>query len=425
MKKTSQYSIFIYMFLFISMSIIQYIEPIVEYYTYYYFLLISILLLSIIYIKNVLILIPIYLMIYLGISLMNISNWRGIISEETILLYIYSISALLIPILLYSKRKLIFTSKVKFYLFSERKYFFYVLIIHIIIVYLSLTLVYLKVGPIILEQSLRFNIPTSLGYIIKSSVAVIVFLPFFNTSPKKMFFLVFILIAPTLLIGSRGVALIGLLSFFIVLYQIGSIKIKLDKKKIYYALFLGASLIYIGFYLRRTGSGALSTVEELLTNYFYYDNYFIYLVLPLYLSLRETVGLTSIIIDRNLNNTINDFPLFYADLVTVLPGIQKAAGQTLGEIIGRLETGGLTPGLLGGIYIDYKYISILFFFIFGLIFTVLLNYSKKNILFIPIFITILTQFFHLFHRGFLKPEYITSIIIVMFYFILMKKIKYN
>ena len=414
----------IYTLIVVSISILMLLSEDLNIFNWYYFLLINLLIFSSIYIKSLLRLIPMFLLVYLGISLMNISNWRGVISPETMYLYLICSLLLLLPLILFTRRNYAFSSHIQYLNFFERPLFFYVMISHLALVYLALAFIYLKVGPVILSQSLRFQIPTSLEYVIKSSIPLVVFLPFFKLTPKKMYGLLALLVLPTLMIGSRGVVLIGLFSFFIVLYSVGSLKIKLDRKKIVYALILAVGVIYLGFYLRRMGGDLLSP-SELLRIYFFYDSPLILLILPLYLSLRETVGLTSMIIDKSMFNNINENPLFYADLYTVLPGVQKAAGQSLGDIIGRVESGGLTPGLLGGVYIDYgSFTTMIYFLSFGLIFAFLYNYSKRNITFFPVFVMVLTQFFHLFHRGFLKPEYVTTIFIAFVYYILMKKIRY-
>lgn len=390
-----------------------------------YFLLISFLLFSSVYVKSVLRLIPVFLLIYLGISLLNISNWRGEVTENVLYWYLISSVMLMAPIIFFSKKDFDYSKKIHFFLQNERKLFFYALYAHLVIVYFALFFIYIKIGPIVFEQSLRYSIPPSLEYIIKSTIPVAAFIPLFRLGGKKIALLLLILLIPTILIGSRGVALIGFFSFFLVLYKFGSVSINVNTKKLIFAALFGLGIIYAGFYLRRTGNSLLATPEELISHYFYSDSFLIYLILPLYLSLRETVGLTNSIINKFITNDINEYPLFLADLFTILPGQQMAAGQSLGHIMGTIEGGGLTPGLLGGLYIDFTYLTPLFFLFIGFFLSFMNYISKKNISFFPVYVVILLQFFHLFHRGFIKPEYITTVMIALFYFLLMKKIKYK
>jgi hypothetical protein len=125
--------------------------------------------------------------------------------------------------------------------------------------------------------------------------------------------------------------------------------------------------------------------------------------------------LTNRILINGQRNDVNEHALFVADLYTVLPGEQLAGGRSLGQMFGALEAGGLTPGLLGGLYVDYGENSIFFFLVLGLLLAWCLRRACVHARFVPLYVSLLIQAAHLFHRGFLKPEYVTAMFIAAAY----------
>lgn len=75
--------------------------------------------------------------------------------------------------------------------------------------------------------------------------------------------------------------------------------------------------------------------------------------MPLHIVFRETVGLSNRIITKGQRTSPNSPPLFLADLYTLFPCDERAAGEGLGQLFGTVQSGGLTPGHLGGTYINY------------------------------------------------------------------------
>jgi hypothetical protein len=149
--------------------------------------------------------------------------------------------------------------------------------------------------------------------------------------------------------------------------------------------------------------------------YFDYKSWWVYPIMPLYLGVRETVGLTNRIVTTGARNDSNDHALFVADLFTIVPGAQTAAGQSLAQSFRAVESGGLTPGLLGGLYVDYAEYSVACFTALGLMLAWTLRqvYAKPHLL--PVYVVLMSQIAHLFHRGFLKPEYLTAMCISAVY----------
>lgn len=369
---------------------------------------------------------------YFGIGLLNISSLRGVIATDSLqIIFIYLIF-LLLPLAFFSRNKSAALTD-SIYI-SSYGYFF--ILIHIFLAYLVLTFIYIKVGNIFLNQSLRLNIPVWAGYVVRSILVIPLIvtvlsnenLPVFKS--KKMIFLLCYI--PCIFIGARGTAITFLLShlFLFVLIQNNfknsfanytfSLKKRLKKRNVIGLGFFIFIIVVSGFYLRRTGDSIYASPQELINLYFDVDTIWLYLIMPFYFAFRETVGITNNIIINSLNN-VEAIPLFIADIFTVLPGDYKAAGQSLGELVGRVGSGGLTPGIVGGLYIDFGIKGA----IFVAVISSLLGYffyksgsSKKYCVIYAIFIF---QYIHLIHRGFLKPEYLTFLIIALFYLLLLSK----
>ncbi|MGS0534540.1 hypothetical protein [Pseudoalteromonas sp. SaAl2] len=364
-----------------------------------------------------------FITFYLMVALLNISTWRGYTDVYTLKLYFFAFLCLCMPLMLNFNIK----KDIRVRLGRDKNFVLLGVALHLAIVYLCVLYIYGTKGPIILNQSLRFGVPTAIEYIIKSALPIAAFVPLMKA--RKHFLLVSIIVLPAILMGYRGTSVLALVSYLITLWYVNGCKNKLlgkknNRNKTYYFLGLICFLIvFTGFYLRRTGSSELATVDVLIDIYFDYNSPLLYLIIPFYLGFKETIGLSNKLISENITNNINDYPLFFADLFTVLPGERLAAGQTLGKIFGTVEGGGLTPGILGGLYIDYGLYAFLFLIGMGVLFKLIIVQAYRNLLFIPVYTLLLTQYIHLFHRGFLKPEYVTSLLIVVFYFLMLNKIK--
>lgn len=373
-------------------------------------------------IKNYLRIIVFFLTIYLSIALLNISTWRGNTSTETLYLYSWAMYFMIAPMLAWTQN----SKPQKFKPAHQQDLLKIVIFTHILTTYLALGIVYLSVGNIFLQQHLRFQIPTSLEYTIKSALPIAAVLPFISTNRQALWLISIII--PAILIGSRGTAIIAMLAYAIVLLHKSGGGVSLNNLLIKSRIFLvygitGFIIISVLFYVRRGGDHGLAPTDVVMENYFEFDNLFIRAILPLYLGFKETVGLSNLIITENIHNNLSSHTLLFADLFTILPGENLSAGQAVAQIFGASQDGGLTPGLLGGTYIDFKELSLLVFFIFGTIFAWLQRSTSASPYFIIIYAQAITQFIHLFHRGFLKPEYITSILIAAFYFFLCHRTK--
>ena len=305
---------------------------------------------------------------------------------------------------------------------------------HLIIVYGILLFVYVKYGMVIINQELRFKISPLIGYLIKSTIYIPLFSVFINRNKLRLSVLikyVLLPLLPAIMIGSRGTVILIILSVAILLviskFDLGEpLKLKSSKiwhryKKYVYRLGLAAlGILHVFYYSRRFFSDKLLSNMGVIRRFFDSESPFYLAILPLYTSFRETIGLANVIIRNEFTNTVTDYPLFFAELYTVLPGKQPAPGQVIGDYIGRNLAGGLTPNLLGGLYTDFGVYSIFGALIFVLIIKSLYNRAIFNEYHKILYVVTLTQFFHLFHRGFLKPEYIVAYIIIYSYFFILK-----
>ncbi|GAB2931491.1 hypothetical protein GCM10027181_32910 [Rheinheimera gaetbuli] len=178
-----------------------------------------------------------------------------------------------------------------------------------------------------------------------------------------------------------------------------------------------------GFYLRRAYSPDLMTGPEMIDIYFGGNHsFYIYILLPFHQGFNETAALTSRIVDYGITNVFSSTALFFADFNNLFGISNIAAAQYFGDEIGRVGDGGLTPGVVGGLFMDFSYYTVLIFIIFGLIYAYLVKSSEKSKCALCICCIYVTQFMHLFHRGFVKPEYITIFLIAGFYVLLLKKL---
>ena len=359
---------------------------------------------------------------FLSIGLLNISTYRNFISVETIKIYSLAFSLIIAPRLLAPKsRKISMEWKTK-RLFEPMMY------AHIIISWIALLYIYARVGPIIINQDLRFQIPTSFGYIIRSCQFIPLYL--FATGRLRISSMHNISISlfallPTILIASRSTVFLVLLAiFFFWLHQTsnsqqGSRAIKNPLKN-----FLGSSLIFLaaiilisgGFYLRRASTSelldGLKFVEIFMGNY---PKFLTVPLAPFHQGFNEAAALTSRIVDFGYSNQFTPTPLIFADFDNLLGRSNISAAQYFGNLIGRAQDGGLTPGIVGSVLLDYRGNFHIVFLIIGITIYFLKYLTSKDQRWMTIYIIFMVSFMHLLLRGFIKPEYISNLIIATCY----------
>ena len=365
-----------------------------------------------------------FFIIYLGIGLLNISEYRGYISIETIKIYFLCVSAFFFSSSFFIKNNRI-TLEDEGY--DYHSLFLLVIKLHLGVSYIFVLYIYITKGIVIINQDLRFGISTGIAYAIKSSQFIPVYCMVSKSLCNKINLPLITLasILPSFLIGSRSTGLMVLMSMFF-FYLISS-KNEKSERKFKFMILVGLSIATFlmiggGFYIRRAFSYDLLTGWELVEEFFNGDHsWYVYLILPFHQGFNETAALTTRIIDYGIINGFTQTSLIIADFDNLLGLSSVSAAQYFGDEIGRLGNGGLTPGLIGGLYLDFKMLTIPMFLIMGFIFTFIIRLSLLDKRWLCIFTILLSQFFHLFHRGFIKPEYVTIIIIGFFYMLFFKK----
>lgn len=361
---------------------------------------------------------------YLLIGLLNISTYRNYISVSTIKVYAISYTSLLLPMLIFRWRNTQHLTIV------ARPLFYYTAITHILICYIALAYVYAAIGPIIINQDLRFKIPTALGYTIRSCQ----FIPLFmlsllgkSISSRQLFWLTLAAIAPSALIASRSTVLLVFFAMFIFWLYKSSLRknariINTRTVVASVGVFILA-LVFIsgGFYLRRAGTDQLIDGSVFVETFMgQYPGWLTYPLAPLHQGFNETAALTSRVVDNGYKNYFTDTPLLLADFDNLLGRSSVSAAQYFGDLIGRAQAGGLTPGLVGGVLLDFPSSYPLIFSAIGLCVVLTRGLVGRDIRWALLHSIVIVNMIHLFHRGFMKPEYITAMLICVFYILLLR-----
>ena len=361
---------------------------------------------------------------YYGISLLNISNYRGYITDDGMYVFHLFLGAFAITNLILSakiSRALPLLDRVRTIRTGTFQLF---VLAHLGISYAALMLVLITTGNIFLNQDLRFNIPPSLGYVIRSPLPIIPILYFLPYSQKRKFGLFALISLPSIFIGARG-TVVSFIASYAILVIIGlinrrnseAVKKSAFRSKKFLKIFGFSFLAFFitiasGFYIRRHNSQTWSSAGDIAQEYFQSDSIFVFIILPFYLAFKETTGLANQIINNDLGLTTK---IFFSDFYTLLPGNHDAAGKMFGDEIGRIGGGGLTPGIVGGLFLDFKYYGVIGMIILATLLARSYAVTVKSPKYAAVYAILLFQFIHLFHRGFPKPEYVTFVLIALFY----------
>lgn len=377
-----------------------------------------------------------FFLAYSAIAFLNISTYRGTIGASTLLTYtIFHALTLMILELFEAKPRNLNAAALRRTSSTQLLY-----AVHLVLIYVCVAYVYATIGPIVIRQDLRFTIPPVLEYLIKSGLAlplIWVFSADFRISVSSLVFRILPPIFPALLVGSRGTFVMVLISVSLAIFlfkQYGpeaywrNFKSAYAKMKVYRFILLSSAIlaIYAGFYIRRDGK-ELITTTELLTQYdFNAPRELSLSIMPLYIGLREGPGITNRIISEDLKNPTS-FPLFFSELLTPLPGHQVAPGIVLAHDIynasGNDTKYSLTPGIVGGTYIDFGYAGLLLPLFMALLLVACFNKGLHDLRFRAIYCLSAVQFFHLYHRGFLKVEYFVPYFVLFAFFLTMRRIR--
>lgn len=371
-----------------------------------------------------------YLLLYYALPFLNISTYRGTINFETLKLYTFANLALIIP-LIFTLGNSYFTKKKQTYKrLKITPLFINVVLIHIGVVYVLLLYILISVGNVLLRQELRFFMSPTISYLLKSTLYIPIFVVFFKRAQftrKNILFFVLLPLFPAFFIGSRGTVIMIVITVAL-LYLLKSFKpnskyyLKYSevwqkhKYKLYFTGGITLFLFQFIYYSRRWFSDTFLSNTALAERFFGSSNWFYLLIMPIYFSLRETVGITERLIRDKISNIWFEYPMFFSEVMTILPGVQVAPGDVLSQNLYETDyPGGITPGVIGSLYIDFRYWLIPILLLTSLFIYYLYKKSTSSDVFKILYVITLAQFFHIYHRGFFKPEYLVAYVIILFY----------
>ncbi|UNK49666.1 hypothetical protein MNR01_01085 [Lysobacter sp. S4-A87] len=361
--------------------------------------------------------------VYVALGVLPFSNYRGTLATATISEYVLMSCAVLCSIgiadFMFDRGG---RSNIEYSALSWGTKHVYVFAFICTISWLFLVKVYGQHGILLFNQFGRFDVGSYDAYLVKAAS----YLPLYFVASRRFRyklrdFLLYILmpLLPTLLIGSRGGVLMVLLGVCCVVYVRISVHGRPgDASRLRRVLVglipLGYAVVALGFFLRRGSDGVYMTPSELHAAYFNTPILVSYLVMPIHLGLRETVGLTNFILERGVVNDVVTYPLFVADFYTLQAGEQISAGRALASVVGSVADGGLTPGLLGALRLDFGLsLSLIVVMLLSFSVAATARLAESRGLWTMLWALTLIQFVQLFHRGFAKPEYLMAYMVVL------------
>lgn len=165
-------------------------------------------------------------------------------------------------------------------------------------------------------------------------------------------------------------------------------------------------------YLRQAFAPNLLPMDQLRAKYAFSDA-IPDILIPLHITARETIGIANTIVTRGLSL---DSPVFFGDLLTLLPGKQISGGKVVAELVGSSQSGGLTIGLLGSALVEFG--SSRYVFVTAVAATFMLFMRApwtKNLEKQMIFTSYgAYQFLLTFHTGVLRPGVIITDLMLIF-----------
>lgn len=213
-----------------------------------------------------------------------------------------------------------------------------------------------------------------------------------------------------LLLGYRSLLVILVLFVTIALFQI-----RRPSLLVLFSIMVSVFIItYFIWVVRYSLEGALDIKTIAATYNFPIENSFLFYP---YMILRNGVSLTNKIISFVANGNLLMGKLFFADLVTILPGQQQSGGMLMAQMFGGSGVAGLTVTIVGGLYADFGIWGVGGgLFIIGLL--TMIAYRKmqlsRSVYAIILYSIIMTESIHFLHRGVFSTHYIWDVVVVYF-----------
>jgi len=137
-------------------------------------------------------------------------------------------------------------------------------------------------------------------------------------------------------------------------------------------------------------------------------------VAPIWMQFREGTGLFAQAVEKRMAGVTGGY-LLVSDAVTALPGKQAAGGEIVRDLFGGTGEGGLTPSILGAMYLDFGAIGIAVSlaglgFILGLIHRLTVRTGDIGLLLMYAYV--LAVAVHWTHRGVFSVSYVFNFIVL-------------
>ena len=159
-----------------------------------------------------------------------------------------------------------------------------------------------------------------------------------------------------------------------------------------------------GLLTRQSNFSMLSTSRALSAYRFNSD--MLEFLAPIHFAFRETIAIAQYLWTAAVPDPSTSY--VFADFATLLPGKQLSGGQLIGNLVGRFQQGGLTPGLIGDLIFEYGGYAYLIFAILGALTGRLASVARRQPFGVygAVYAMYSVYILHWFHRGILKPAYV-------------------
>ncbi|UAC02594.1 hypothetical protein KVP06_09320 [Geobacter sulfurreducens] len=352
---------------------------------------------------------------------LNISTYRGEISEHTCLLEYMFLCSMIIGVLIYDIKP---NEHAPIHLKVPNL----LLILAGLPAFVGLLWIGLSPGFPLFDPNL-FTKVRGKAYFLSETIFVLFVLVINNIYLKEFSKIKRALIIAGLLFfislpGYRGWPIIAILCLCL-------LSLRYRQKKLFTTLAM-YSVLVLGLitglaYYRRLHSDEL-ILAELVVQKFDAEQLGVFGAL-LHFALRESIAISQFLIERYQQNVREIHgSLFLSDFMTMFPGSRDSGGIMIASIFGEYSGVGLTPGALGALI--YEFGTINTFFIAMLIGIILSYFYKISLKYaVPgyscLYYLIIIYIIHYIHRGIPKPSYLTNPLLIIFLLTLSKQLSKN
>jgi len=122
-------------------------------------------------------------------------------------------------------------------------------------------------------------------------------------------------------------------------------------------------------------------------------------------ALRESIAVTQRFITAE-RVSADEPSLFWSDILTLMPGSQQSGGALVGEVVGRSQGGGITPGAVGAVVYEFGRASPLFFIGLGAVTGLAWRRVEDSTTGPLVYFFAVVYTLHYMHRGIPKISYV-------------------